>query len=706
MLLFSFAAVLVNIFPVHATANTLASSELINAYSISTSQISTWLDLLEAQNITRFIFRLNAMYDWNDDPPTMTGINKAKTVITAANARGINVSIDLHTWYTTWDTYFRDGVSNYVANRETYISYVEDTLTSFEGSNVYSFMVMNEPQGRTATSGENQFILDIITAAHASTTKPISIRFMCGYSPSTGHYSAAIDTASDYLCRNSFWDPQDPSTSVYGTTQAKILTAISTAHNAGKEFWMTETGYHKPQGTTWNPTYLEYQRSFAEAILDWSKEHDVDFMSLWVCYPTSSNQDENYNLFSPGSWTPHSAFYELTNQEEEAPPDTPPNVVQLNEPNNLETVDSLTVLFNYTPTFYQPIQNSSLWANETGTWQRLAWNNTAITNATMHTISYAFSVEAVYVWNVQVFNSTHAHWATANRTLTITLTPPPDDPPTYSDSSISVSTKIISRTAYYTCVWDDDVSLHFGIFSHNASGTWQNKTAIPIFAPHLTLEDSFTLPSTVGTVVGCRSYANDTAGQWNSTEIYAFTTLFLSFSAPSADAIVYGSNFQLSNITTAIGCRSDLNKTLFLIVDGGSIDGVCNVAIYRDRGILQYAASYDTNLTLNHDSEFGYDLSVSGATKYETATNFIFMVNVTAGNIVTISWHWKPDSYIDRYTLLGMGLIGIAMMVVSPSWVAYKIKNDGIDEDTVERFAYAFLIFLVGFGLMIVWLWH
>lgn len=62
-------------------------------------------------------------------------------------------------------------------------------------------------------------------------------------------------------------------------------------------------------------------------------------------------------------------------------------------------------------------------------------------------------------------------------------------------------------------------------------------------------------------------------------------------------------------------------------------------------------------------------------------------------------------SLIGMYTTLGIGLSGVFLMCFAPSWVAWKIKKKGVDVDTVERFGYALLLFLVGFGLFVMWLW-
>ncbi len=162
-------------------------------------------------------------------------------------------------------------------------------------------MVLNEPQARSASASENSFILSILSAAHSVTSKPVSVRFMAGYSPSTGHYSSAIDQASDFLCRNTYWDARNPSVSVYGATLAKMNTAISAAHNQGKEIWFTEFGKSNSN--------LESQRIYVAGFVSWANSNSVDAIFCWVSQPESSG--ETYNIFS--GYTPNPAFRELVN---------------------------------------------------------------------------------------------------------------------------------------------------------------------------------------------------------------------------------------------------------------------------------------------------------------------------------------------------------------------------------------------------------
>jgi len=285
---------------------------------------------LHNQGITTLNVRINSYSEWTGN--SNTAIAKIKTIIPVANAQGISVNVDLHTWYTTWDNSFRDSASNSAANRNTYINYVKTTLQAFSGYNVNAFMVLNEPQARRASTSENNFILSIVSAAHSVTSKPVSVRFMAGYSPSTGHYSSAIDQATDFLCRNSYWDARNPSSSVYGCTESKLLTALSTAHSQNKQLWITEFGKSNSN--------LADQKAYVEAFVTYAKSKGIDQIFCWVSQPDSSG--ESYNIFN--GYTPNPAFYELVNTGSANPISTPgstpsstPTPTQTPEPTSTPT---------------------------------------------------------------------------------------------------------------------------------------------------------------------------------------------------------------------------------------------------------------------------------------------------------------------------------------------------------------------------------
>jgi hypothetical protein len=279
---------------------TIASTELVDYTGMTTNEVNTFINICADQGFSEITLRLRAMYDWSNEAPSASEVAKAKQIISAANAAGIQVNIDMHSWYTTWDNYFDDSASGYAANRAKYLNYVEAAINAFDGYNIKAWMVLNEPQAQTASTSENNFILDIISRAKANTAQPVSVRFMGGYSPTTGHYSVSIDQASDFLCRNTYWDPRYPSQSVYGTTEAKMNAVIAYAQDNGKELWITEFGKTKSN--------LEEQRDYVENWVTYAKNKEIERIFCWVSQP-EGGAGEQYNIFD--GYTPNPAFYEL-----------------------------------------------------------------------------------------------------------------------------------------------------------------------------------------------------------------------------------------------------------------------------------------------------------------------------------------------------------------------------------------------------------
>lgn len=288
-----------------------ASTELVYCSGMTTTEINTFLGLCQAQNMTELTVREYAMTYWTNGAagPPSSELNKIKAVITTANSLGIDVNVDMHTWYTTWTNNWIDTVSGYAAKRATYIDFVEATIDAFAGYNVKAWQVMNEPTDFTvASASENQFILDVLTAAHAHTDKPVSVRFAGGYNPQTGYFSDAIDVATDYLCRNSYWDPRNPTKTVYGCSLAVINHWIADAATLGKELWITEFGVNKSN--------QENQRAYIAAWIDFAETNGIQRMFGWCCDP-DGGAVTNFDLFN--GYVPRPAFYELVSSGEGAP---------------------------------------------------------------------------------------------------------------------------------------------------------------------------------------------------------------------------------------------------------------------------------------------------------------------------------------------------------------------------------------------------
>lgn len=105
------------------------------------------------------------------------------------------------------------------------------------------------------------------------------------------------------------------------------------------------------------------------------------------------------------------------------------------------------------------------------------------------------------------------------------------------------------------------------------------------------------------------------------------------------------------------------------------------------------------------DAAGGFDILISGANLTSNLGNFTYQATVKTGNSVTIWWGWRIESWVDKYTLVALGLAGLVMMVFSPTWVALTIRKKGVGTEAIEKFGYGLLLFCMGFALFIMWLW-
>lgn len=131
-----------------------------------------------------------------------------------------------------------------------------------------------------------------------------------------------------------------------------------------------------------------------------------------------------------------------------------------------------------------------------------------------------------------------------------------------------------------------------------------------------------------------------------------------------------------------------------------------SLTVWNDRGTLSFIASNDSTLKVSSpDAVEGFEIAISGVNNQTQSERFAWNIGIIAGNNPTISWSWRIESWIDKYTMIALGFTGIGLMVGSPTWVALMIRKKGLDPDSFERIMYGMLIFCVGFGLMVMWLW-
>ena len=298
----------------------VCSTELLNYDNMTDAQIEQFTGILKNQGLTNITLRL----------PVYSGqvsaayVSVSKKLIAAANGKGIKSNVDFHTWnktanetanpftwsgrsadYGTAVSAFCEAATNHAQIRANYEQLLKTYVPVFDVDGVQAFHILNEPQYKKATQGENQWILKIIALVHGLTAKPISIRFMGGATPTSGHYEPAIDEATDFLCANVYGTAPNFS---YGVTVDKLLARIARAKSLNREIWITEFGDKSTDQTA--------QANSIKTTLAYFKEKGINRASCFASQP--SRTGEPYNIFS--GFTPKKAFYELKTDSPIEPP--------------------------------------------------------------------------------------------------------------------------------------------------------------------------------------------------------------------------------------------------------------------------------------------------------------------------------------------------------------------------------------------------
>lgn len=148
----------------------------------------------------------------------------------------------------------------------------------------------------------------------------------------------------------------------------------------------------------------------------------------------------------------------------------------------------------------------------------------------------------------------------------------------------------------------------------------------------------------------------------------------------------------------------DPDQSITLIAEAGTFN-VSNAAITvrTEGGTLTVTAISNVTLTVNSTDADNLEVRADGAKV--TVYNHTYTLKLSASVKALITWQFHLRSPIDEYFMLGMGITGVGMMIFSPCWVTWEIKKHGVSDVAVERFGYAMLMFIIGFGLVIMYLW-
>lgn len=370
--------------------------------------------------------------------------------------------------------------------------------------------------------------------------------------------NADTDELRIYTYNNAYWNAESRKA---GTATGATFGTADKSYHIHQIFWTTTTVFYVDASTTTISTNVPTTAIPVDFRAYATSGYTTNTLADWVLLRKYVSPEPSH-----GAWG-----------GEETTPAEAANSVTLNSPSNGATVASLTVNFNYTPIFYQTIQNSSLWTNTTGSWARTQWNTTTVVNNTLNTISYAFSSGGKYLWNVQVFNSTGSQFASANWTVIINLFP------TYSN--VGTNTTVAGQPCQFQTLWNDDVNVTGYIFGTNNS----------VAQTYNDLVNSLPLSRYGGNPILHRGGA----GSWEEQQVYdpcvfeesTQLVMFYSGAKPGVEAIgrataplgqpenwtKYGGNPILTGETgwengnARLGSIIKINDTYYLYYSGGTV---------------------------------------------------------------------------------------------------------------------------------------
>jgi hypothetical protein len=163
-------------------------------------------------------------------------------------------------------------------------------------------------------------------------------------------------------------------------------------------------------------------------------------------------------------------------------------------------------------------------------------------------------------------------------------------------------------------------------------------------------------------------------------------------------------NFHF-NVGESFSFQGIDNDTVIFTVMNGTLDTTdSTVQIYASMGRVVFNSSSVATLNFTSLNPMNLRLSVDGKSNFAKIGNS-YIMSVPLGADMIIQWQFYPPDFLGDYFLLGEGLVGVGLMIFSPAWVTWEIKKHGVTQTAIERFGYAILLFIVGFGLIIMYLW-
>ena len=138
----------------------------------------------------------------------------------------------------------------------------------------------------------------------------------------------------------------------------------------------------------------------------------------------------------------------------------------------------------------------------------------------------------------------------------------------------------------------------------------------------------------------------------------------------------------------------DPNLFLTFTVQSGILNGTGTLSMTGE-GAGTLTIMPITNATVTITASEGIEYTVNGERNVTSCT--------LESSPITIAWGLMGYTIpLDTYLLVGMGIFGFASMIFAPLYIVKKFK----EHDALGALTIGFLIFIIGVGCVIVWLWE
>jgi len=154
--------------------------------------------------------------------------------------------------------------------------------------------------------------------------------------------------------------------------------------------------------------------------------------------------------------------------------------------------------------------------------------------------------------------------------------------------------------------------------------------------------------------------------------------------------------FNIQFLTgTGLQIQPQVNPNFFLIliVQSGALNGT---------GTLSMTEEGAGTLTITHSSSVTVAVNTSGIDYTINGAKGVNSFAASPSDVTVIQWGLGGYQIpLDTYIMVVMGLFGFFSLVFAPVYMVAKFKKG----DWSSGFCWGFLLFLVGIGLVIAWLW-